>query len=335
MPHFKLKSTQFRRERVESWRELEKLLSRVDKKGLRGLKHAELMRLPTLYRGAVSSLSVARAISLDRNLLEYLTNLTSRAYVVVYSSKKRPRDAVVDFLTRSWPRAVRRYWPYLAASVAILLLGALCGYALTAVDPERYYSFVPEEAAQGRTPATPTEELREVLYDTDDTPLATLNAFAAFLFTHNAKIGILCFALGFAAGAPTVLLLFFNGLIFGAMTALYASRGLGSEFLAWVLPHGVTELLAVCLCGAAGLVFGAAVVFPGRHSRLAGIARRGRRVGQVVIGAVVMLFLAALLEGFFRQLVLHEGVRWTVAALTAMAWAFFYSLCGREVADAG
>jgi uncharacterized membrane protein SpoIIM required for sporulation len=114
------------------------------------------------------------------------------------------------------------------------------------------------------------------------------------------------------------------------MTALYHTRGLGGEFLAWVMPHGVTELLAVCLCGAAGLVFGMAVVFPGERTRLENLARRGRRAALVVIGAVVLFFLAALIEGFFRQMVQDLSARWSLAFITFVLWILYFGAVGRR-----
>ena len=57
-PRELLKSSQFRQERQRSWRELEKLLDEVKRRGIRSLSHEQLTRLPMLYRGAISSLSV-------------------------------------------------------------------------------------------------------------------------------------------------------------------------------------------------------------------------------------------------------------------------------------
>ena len=74
-----LKSSQFRKEREASWRELDALVARMEQRSGVALEPSELMRLPTLYRAALSSLSVARAISLDRSLLGYLENLANRA----------------------------------------------------------------------------------------------------------------------------------------------------------------------------------------------------------------------------------------------------------------
>ncbi len=328
-PRFTLKSAQFRREREQSWRDLEALLERIESHGLESLGHDEVNRLPTLYRGVLGSLSVARAISLDRNVLEYLTHLASRAYLVVYAGRRRPREAVTDFVAARFPRLVRGFGRFLALALLCLVAGVLCGFLLTRDDPERYRSFVSPMVAQGRTFDAPTDSLRAVLYHAP-TGADLLHLFSTFLFSHNASVGILCLALGFAAGFPVAFLLFQNGLVLGAMAALYASRGLGGEFWAWVLPHGVTELLAVALCGMAGFVFGAAIVLPGEQTRLENLSRRGRDAGLVVLGAVGLFFIAALFEGFFRSLVKDVSVRWTVAVAVFVLWTAYFGWAGRR-----
>jgi uncharacterized membrane protein SpoIIM required for sporulation len=320
-----LKSAQFRREREAAWRELEGLLARVDRKGLQDLDAEELNRLPVLYRSAVSALAVATAISLDKNLLDYLNALVARAYICVYGAKRRAGEAVAEFFREGFPRAVRRYAPFVIASFLLLGLGILVGYRMTLADLDRYMNFV-GGMAQGRTPTSSAKELREVLYGGGGEPLA---AFASFLFTHNAKVGMLCFAVGFMAGVPVIYLLFSTGLQLGAMAALYQSRGLGPEFWAWVLPHGVTELSAVCLCGAAGMAIGSALVFPGRHTRLRNLALRGPEVARLAFGATAMFLVAGVIEGVFRQVVHDVAVRWSLAAVTLAFWSWYFLAAGR------
>lgn len=324
-----LKSAAFRAEREATWRELEALVGRVEKDGVRRLSPAELSRLPVLYRATLSSLSVARAISLDRNALEYLESLCGRAYLAVYGTRRHLREALGDFFARRFPRAVRAHAWHLALAWGLTLLGALAGFALTRGDPERFYAFVDPAYAGGRGPTSSTASLKEVLY-AEKKAADMLQAFAAFLFSHNARIGLTAFALGFAGGAPTALLLFSNGLLLGAFGALYASRGLSLDFWGWVLPHGVTELSAVALCGAAGLALGQALLFPGREERLAALARRGREAGVVALGAVFLFFVAALVEGIFRQLVHAVPVRYAVAGVSALLLTLWLVRAGRE-----
>src|SRR3546814_18633127 len=95
-----LKSYEFRREREKSWRELEAMVTRAEKQGLKSLPAEDLLRLPTLYRATLSSLSVARAISLDQNVLSYLESLSARAYFQVYGARPRLAEDVRDFLDR-------------------------------------------------------------------------------------------------------------------------------------------------------------------------------------------------------------------------------------------
>jgi len=89
-------------------------------------------------------------------------------------------------------------------------------------------------------------------------------------------------------------------------------------------------LTAIVLCGAGGLMLGAAVVFPGEHSRLANLGRAGRRAAVIVIGAVIMFFVAALLEGFGRQLILDTATRYLIAATTMLGWLWYALRAGRQ-----
>lgn len=120
-----------------------------------------------------------------------------------------------------------------------------------------------------------------------------------------------------------------SGLELGAMDALYRSRGLGVEFWAWILPHGITEMLALVLCAGAGLAIGTAIVFPGERSRRAAVAETGRAASDLVLGACAMFLVAGLIEGIFRQSVQAPGIRWAVAAATALSWIGYFSLAGR------
>ena len=323
-----LKSFEFRRERQGSWLELERLVEKAERSGLRRLSAPELSRLPLLYRAALSSLSVARAISLDRNVVEYLEGLCARAHGCVYGVRRRLPDALGEFFLRRFPSVVRANSRAILLSLSIVMLGLVVGWWLCADDPERYYAFVGEGLAGGRDPSATTEYLRDGLYDRGHDQ-GNLAAFASFLFAHNARVGILAFCLGLLVGFPTFLLLLTTGLMMGAFGWLYGSRGLGPDLWGWLLPHGITEIGAVVLCGAGGFLVAHAIVFPGELSRLDNLAKRGRDAGVLVIGAVCMLLVAGLIEGIFRQTVTDIGTRYIVAFLTLAGWTVYFTRVGR------
>ena len=329
-----LKSYEFRRERERVWRELEGLVTEAERSDIRSLTPGQLLRLPSLYRATMSSLSVARAISLDRNVVLYLESLAARAYFIIYGARGHLSGGVAAFLGGGFPRAVRAAKWHILTAALVMVLGIATGFAMTLGNEDWYYTFVSGGMAEGRAPTTPTEDLRAILYKTADLS-ESLTAFAAYLFTHNAAIGMLAFALGFALGVPVVILMFYNGLMIGAIAALYHSRGLSVELWAWLSIHGTTELLAVALCGGAGLVLGGSVAFPGRHSRLETLARRGRLAARIVMGALLMFLLAGLLEGFGRQLILDVTTRYLIAAVAAVWWLLYLTRAGRTGSDDG
>ena len=322
-------SVRFRQEREASWRALEGLVDRVQRRGLGSLSAEELGRLPVLYRAVLSSLSVARAIALDAALLAYLNALAARAHVVLHGGREPFSTAFRRFWARTFPGTVRSLGRHTAVAVLLTALGTAVAWRELGRDPTRFSDFVPPAYAQGRGPEASDDDLRQVL-QTRDTPRTALVHFSSFLFTHNSTIGLASLGLGFAAGVPTAFLLLTNGLILGAFGWLYGARGLGWEFWAWTLPHGVTEIWALLLCAAAGLRVGQVLVFPGRLSRLASLRRAGETAGIVALGSVAMFLIAGLIEGIFRQSVGDPGIRWAVAGTTFTLWSLYFGLAGRS-----
>ncbi|WP_129793841.1 stage II sporulation protein M [Sphingosinicella sp. CPCC 101087] len=314
----------FRAEREAEWRRLEHIVAVAEKGSVKALSDEDLLALPVLYRGALSSLSVARETSLDLELITYLEGLCTRAYFFVYGVRTTAGRRIRTFLARDWPDAVRGLWRETLAALLLTLTGVLAGYALVTSDPAWYDALMPEGMAQGRDFRASREALLSTLYG--GTGQEGLSFFATYLFTHNSQLSMLCFALGFAFGVPTAMLLVYNGTTLGAILALFAARGLGLEMGGWLFIHGTTEFFAIILSGAAGIRIGWSVVFPDDgESRLDSAARAGRSAALVMGGVVAMLLTAGLLEGFGRQLVTSDLARYAIGAAMLALWlTYFY-----------
>jgi len=316
-------SRRFRAAREGEWRRLEEILTTAEKKSVKALDDEELLALPILYRGALSSLSVARETSLDLELITYLEGLCARAYFFVYGVRTSAGSRLAAFFARDWPLAIQSLWRETLVSLAITLIGALAGYLLVVNDPEWYASFVSPDLAAGRDFSASAEFLRQQLYDSPGAD--GLSFFATFLFTHNSQIAIMCFALGFAFGVPTLMLLIQNGAMLGAILALYFSRGLGLEMGGWLIIHGSTEMFAIILAGAAGFRIGWSVVFPGEETRLDAATAAGRSSALAMAGVVAMLACAGMLEGIGRQIVISDMARYAIGLIMLALWlAYFY-----------
>jgi uncharacterized membrane protein SpoIIM required for sporulation len=329
MAELQLKSQRFRTEREWSWRQLDSLLNKVQRKGARALTDEELLAAPVLYRQAMSSLSVARSISLDRGVVGYLESLCLRGYLFVYGVRSTPLEKIGRFFAHDWPTAVRSVWRETLLSLFVFVLGAAVAWVMVSHDPDWFYSFT-GGMSDGRDPAATTAYLRGTLYDNEGAN--GLSYFASFLFTHNTTVSILAFALGFAFCLPTAYLIFQNGAMLGAMMWLFTSRGLGVEMAGWLMIHGVTEIFAIILSGAAGFRIGWSIIRPGDRPRLESAAAAGRSAGAIMAGVVIMLLLAGLLEGFGRQLINVDWIRFAIAGFTGLVWLTYFYI-PRSAAD--
>jgi len=322
MAELQLRSHRFRQEREAGWKRLETLLARIEARSPSALSDEELLAIPVLYRAALSSLSVARSTSLDRGVIDYLESLCARAYFFVYGARSTLPQRVARFFARDWPGAIQELWRETLLSFALTALGVAVGYLLVAHDPDWFFAFVPKDLAAGRDPTATAASLAQALHGKGQSD--GLSVLATFLFTHNAQIALMAFALGFAFCAPTAMLVAYNGCMLGAFFAIYVAKGLGVDLGGWIFIHGVTELFAIILSGAAGFRIGWTLAFPGALSRAEALSRAGRVAGMAAAGVVVMLFVAGLLEGFARQMIQATEVRYAVAIGTALVWGLYF-----------
>lgn len=319
-----LRSDRFRLERETDWRRLEHIVESLEKNRLGRISDDDLLALPVLYRQATSSLAVARETSLDAGTLGYLESLVRRAWFQVYGPRTSLFGWLRRFLGGGWSVAVRGLWLELCIALATMIAGTAVGWLLVARDSDWYHALVPGQFADTRRPDASRDMLAETLTGQSDGD--GLTAFAAYLFSNNAGVAILAFALGFAFGVPTVLLLVQNMAVLGAMLWIFSQAGLGWEFVAWLSVHGTTEIFAILLAGAAGLHIGRAMAFPGDRSVLAAAADSGRRASQVMVGVVLMLAVAGLLEGYARQLITDPWARAGIGAAMLLFWLAYFLL---------
>jgi uncharacterized membrane protein SpoIIM required for sporulation len=205
------------------------------------------------------------------------------------------------------------------------------GFMLTVQDETWFNSFVPSGLSGGRGPTSTRADLynREIFAPWPGL-VQSFGIFAGVLFNHNTLVGIMTFGLGMGIGIPTIMLTAYQGLPLGAFLALHYNRDLTIDFLGWLAIHGVTELGALILFAAGGLVIAEKMLFPGRYSRLENLAMHGRLAGQMAVGAVIMLFAAAFLEGGFRQLVQSTPLRFAIGFGVGALWLAYFTFAGRE-----
>jgi uncharacterized membrane protein SpoIIM required for sporulation len=92
-------------------------------------------------------------------------------------------------------------------------------------------------------------------------------------------------------------LLAYNGLALGAVTGHFANLGMIGYLWSFVIGHGVLELTAIWIAGAAGFLVGHALIAPGELTRADALVLKGRIAMRMLGAVIVMLVLAGLIEG--------------------------------------
>ena len=246
---------QFVDTRRPRWVELEGLLDQAEAKGLKSLQLDEARALSRLYRSASSDLLWVRSRAGAADVSGYLNDLVGRAYALTYPGKQARWSDVKAFLLRGFPGVMRAEWRAYVAALLVFFGGFGFGWVGMVFDPEAAPFLVPEDHLKLDPKERAAEEAK------DKKSVEGQAAFSSYLFTHNIQVAFLAFALGITAGIGTAVMLFGNGVLLGALAWVYASKGMAGWFWAWILPHGIPEISAICIAGAAGFV----------------IARAGRR----------------------------------------------------------
>ncbi|MEZ4216945.1 MAG: stage II sporulation protein M [Myxococcota bacterium] len=286
------------------------LLARAEKAALRGLAFDELRELGRLYRLLSARLARARSRDADPDATRALNAALVRGYTLLYGQRLHRRS-----LRPSLARvadAVARSFAYQMAAWALLVLGAVAGAGLVIEHPPSAAAFVP--ASLGYSPervellATSAAARAEMLAR-DATPASHNALFGTYLLANNTRVGLLSLAVGVLGGIPTALLQLYNGLVLGALAGIFLPTESALAFALWVGPHGVPEIEAICLCAAAGLQLGFALIAPGRKRVREALRDAGDSALALFAVAVPLLVLAAVVESFVRESALGSGAR--------------------------
>jgi len=307
-----------------TWDRLGHLADRARRPGGRLQPH-EVDELVSLYQRTSAQLSFARQHFADPSLTAELNTLVARANAVIYRRTSSPAAGLRRFFAVTFPAAVWHIrWFVAVAAVALLAPAAVIGpwlgtndEALTFAAPEAQRAAYVNKDFENYYSSTPAGE------------------FATEVLVNNIQVSFFAFAAGALLGLGSVLVLGYNGANLGVAWALFIDAGQQPKFWGLILPHGLLELSAVILAGAAGMTLGWAVVSPGDQSRAAAFTDAARRSVMVVLGLMVAFVTAGIIEGFVTPSGLPTAVRVGMGLAVEAAFVTYIVAFGRRAAAKG
>jgi uncharacterized membrane protein SpoIIM required for sporulation len=297
-------STQWIEKRKPYWDRLEKLLQRSNRSGLKLLTRSELQELSLLYRQIAADLAAVREDRSSVEFTRYLNQLLARAHSIIYASRKTGFTSILTFFTHSYPRIFRESMFFCIAAFGIFLLGSVVGSLLSLKSYDFKASILGPDMMQ-------TIERREMWTHS----IVGIKPYASSrIATNNITVSFFAFASGITAGAGTLFILFFNGLLFGVVATACGTAGMGLKLWSFVAPHGVLELPAIFIAGGAGLIIARGLLFPGVLPRKESLLRAGRQGVRLVLGVIPILIVAGLIEAFVSPTDMAIPLKFTMAA---------------------
>jgi len=304
-----MKQELFEQKNASLWEELEGLLTA----DTAARSSAELLRLPWLYRRVCNHYALARSRHYSPALVAQLHDLVLRGHQRLYRRREAWLWRFLSFVGSGFPRAVRAHAACFWLATALFLLPGLLVGGFCYSQPELIYSILDEGQVADM----------EYMYDPANRKIGrsaersseTDFVMFGFYISNNIGIGFRTFASGIFFGIGTVFLLLFNGVVIGGIAGHLTRLGYHDTFWTFVSGHGALELTAIVICGAAGLVLAKALVAPGALRRIPALRQAAPEALKLVLGAALMLLLAAFVEAFWSSSGFAPGVKYAVAAV--------------------
>ena len=310
-------------ERQEDWQRLDALTRSARRP--RQIDADDITELVGLYQRVSADLSTIRSQAPDRALVARLTRLVAAANTAIYGSRRSPSRTFVGFFAGTFPAAVwhlRRF--VLASAIALLVPMLVIGWWIGTSDDAR--------------DASAPQEVRDALIESefeDYYSSEPAGQFSTRVFLNNVQVAILAFAAGVGLGLGTLYILAFNGMSVGLALGLFTNAGQWQSFWVLILPHGLLELAAVIVAGAAGLSLGWAIISPGDRPRRDALAEAGRRSVSVVVGLITAFAIAGMIEGFVTPSPLPSSIRLGIGLLAFAAFVLWIVAVGRPAGQRG
>lgn len=315
----------FLRQRRPEWKRLEAFLRRVEGSGLGILAEEEAVEFGRLYRRTASDLNQAQTFVTGDATVRYLNELVARCYLIIYARTQVNLLGFLGFLVWGYPTVFRRYARHVLIAACCFTAGCALGFGASFLDAETARSYLLPADFPTIQPGDQHERAQTS---------GELAAFSGFLFRNNMTVTLIAFALGITFGIGTAWILFSNGILTGALAAVFLEAGEFVKFCTGILPHGVIEIPAILIGGGAGFLLAEGMIYARAWPRREEVPQKGIQALLLVTGTFPLLVAAALLEAMVARApdwYLTAGVKLTCAGMVAGAFLVYLVVFGRKV----
>lgn len=268
--------------------------------------------LISLYRQICEHHALAKQRHYSPTLVNALHKRVMVGHELIYGGKKTHQGGLLRFIFYTFPVRLHQYAHLFWLSFALFYLPLIIMGVTCYLNDELIYSVMADsQVAQMEAMYNPANG--HIGRDSDRASDTDLMMFGHYI-KNNISIDLGMYGLGIFAGIGTILWGFYNGVVIGAVAGHLTGMGFSETFWQFVVGHGSFELMGVVIAIMAGLRLGLGVVAPAPYTRKDALKVAGIESVQLLMGAVIMTFLAAFIEAFWSSSsVIPPVVKYVVA----------------------
>ncbi len=320
----------FVEQKRDRWAAFQTLATTASRQGLDRFTPDQLLDFSTRYREAAADLARARTYGVAGGAQAQLERAVGAGHNALYrreaaTGKRLGRFALVDC-----PAAVVEARKTVALAFVVFAAPAALGYGLLRDRPEIAAEVLPQVMLDRATAGAGRQSGGQGYFEA---PPGERPLVAASIIANNVRVAFSCFAGGVFVGVGSLVILAANGLSIGAASGHFANQGLFGYLWTFIAGHGLLELFAIWVSGAAGFQLGLAIIAPGRQPRTEALVLAGRRAIRLVGFAVALLLVAGLIEGLISASGVAPAAKIAVSAGSA-ALLVLYLATGARLASA-
>ena len=281
-----MKETKFIEQNKNKWADFESLSKS---------KHKDSNQYSKLYIQITDDLSYARTFYSNRSVRVYLNNLAQDIFHKIFSRNKKKHSFFKEFWMEELPAVMYYHRTELFISFSILIISIAIGLLTYHYDN----SFATRMLGEGYVQMTAENIAKKEPMGVYKS-MSPLKSFF-YIAINNLRVDILTFFYGIIFSIGSVLVLIQNGLMLSAFQFYFIKRGLFWDSFLAVWLHGTLEISAMVICGAAGLVLGKGLVFPGTYSRMQAFFSSAQRATKIFFSVLPITIVAAVIESFLTR----------------------------------
>lgn len=257
--------------------------------------HVNADKLADRFIELTDDLSYSKTFYPKSETTKYLNGLTGLFHQKIYKNKRENSARIFSFWQFELPYLFRYYHRRFSYSLLFFLAFCFIG-AVSAKYDENFIRLILGDGYVNMTNENIAKGDPFGVYKSS----GQVSMFFSIAF-NNIRVAFAAYALGALFSAGSIWLLFQNGLMLGSFQYYFFSKNLGFKSVTVIFIHGTLEIWAMVIAGAAGLILGNSILFPGTFSRSTSVLRGGRDGLKIVFGLVPVFITAAFLESFVTR----------------------------------